>query len=290
MKDISELFHDREKKILKGQRILGLNLEEAENARIFNAYLSINAQEDTPTNPEHLYHIEQVYLVGMNILNTMLAPTDENVKKVTEKAFSHDMGRAWDNGLPHLLFGHEALLTLKADLSLAEYAIDHHKWGLIAYEDDIIAFLSDEQPNIEDIGMGEKDTILEHLFETIYDKFTAKYGIEGIIILLADCSKTYSDSTNVHMPNIALFDDALGRNLIKSQLKKQRYLINSRDHLIEVVGTRFALYVIHRLTKDQDVDYNKAIDSALKEWPNQIKKVDQAWEAALELNNEVYKS
>ncbi|HLL60250.1 MAG TPA: hypothetical protein VK338_00905 [Candidatus Nitrosocosmicus sp.] len=277
---------------IMGDRIVDRDLTDPTKGRLFNVYLSANVQENPGHNPpEHSYHIEQVYLVGFNMLRTMNEVTQNDFDALTEKAYGHDMGRAWSKGLGHLTFGKQALEILDADKNLADYAVEHHKWGLIAYEEDVIKEVQEVLPSnkkLDDILDGFYDDSLKFVFKEIYDQMLEKYGISGLVILVADNSKDYTDPSSKYMTNISAFDKRLAKKLIETQLNRNRYLPDSIDHLIEVIGTRYTHYILKRLTKDYGLNYKSAIESAKQEWPAYKQKVDEAWETALQLQCEVY--
>lgn len=238
---------------------------------LFNLVIDLakTGQEFDENKPsEYLFHIMQVVVTSGALMQTM--PEYDNLySQITPIIYglAHDIGRGIDMGPNHTYAGEAITQHLGLNDKVCRFTLDHHHFGLSIRQKlkeyillKVNGMFSEDGPGfVKAILEGEKDTDLKKVLNPLIKFFIQRYDIAGATVLIADSSKIYTDKNNPFLPEIGLFNKRVAFELIKNQIDKGRYGINSNEALVEAVGTRFIFSLINYLTNKHGMIYEKAI-------------------------------
>ncbi|MFZ5844894.1 MAG: hypothetical protein ACOY0S_00305 [Patescibacteria group bacterium] len=204
-----------------------------------------------PEPPGFIFHISQVAtLAGIALIDQ---PEETQVAGQI-LAWSHDIGRAVELGRLHTLVGARMLESLGYDKKVVSFALAHHRWGLGL-----------PNPYNGNFPLRVKEALEKDDVGVIFEEMIANFGIEALVVLLADNSKELKTAGSFE-PTIVPFNEELGHRLIQVQINHGRYQDGSYTHQVELIGMRFLLRLVPFLEDYLGINYNPNVITKARDW------------------------
>lgn len=233
---------------------------------IWAAYMGSEVKDREPDGPPGaIFHIAEVAtLTGVTLKN---APPEVQLAGQI-KAWTHDLGRTVEKGPLHTAVGARMLEKLGFDLNIVSFALAHHRWGL----------------GLPVLGNGNyperaRQALIDGKEDVLYRENVAKFGIEAMVVLLADNSKILTRPGS-YEPTIVPFTEELGLELIQAQIDdRKRFTAESVTHRTELIGMRFLSRSIPFIEKELGIRYNpNTIVAAQEEWQRVRPEIVALWQ------------